>query len=247
MQIPHGPSPSFLFLPFPRYQKCMCFVLCLLISALVFASGKDDSALEILDEFVREQISHLSGDVTYTLGTIGSRSQLSSCKRLQPFFPPSARLIGNTSVGLQCLEPQWSIYIPLKIQITDDYVVTTRSIGKGQVISPSDIETSRGDISSLPNGAILRPEQALGRVARYALGAGQVIKPEQLSMPILIKQNQNVRLVLQGQGFSASAEGKALSNASEGQIVQVRTPSGHIISGITQRDGTVQVPFSQEK
>jgi flagella basal body P-ring formation protein FlgA len=49
--------------------------------------------------------------------------------------------------------------------------------------------------------------------------------------------------VSNGNGFSVSAEGKAIGNAGDGQIVQVRTPSGTVISGTARTGGMVEVAF----
>ena len=59
------------------------------------------------------------------------------------------------------------------------------------------------------------------------------------SRPV-VQQGQAVRLVTSGNGFSVSAEGKAIGNASDGQIVQVRTPSGSVVSGTARSGGMVE-------
>jgi flagella basal body P-ring formation protein FlgA len=40
-----------------------------------------------------------------------------------------------------------------------------------------------------------------------------------------------------------SSEGKALNNASDGQVVQVRAASGQTISGIARPGGMVEVSY----
>jgi flagella basal body P-ring formation protein FlgA len=40
-----------------------------------------------------------------------------------------------------------------------------------------------------------------------------------------------------------SGEGKAIGNAGEGQVVQVRTASGAVISGTAKAGGMVEVAF----
>jgi flagella basal body P-ring formation protein FlgA len=50
-----------------------------------------------------------------------------------------------------------------------------------------------------------------------------------------------VRITAKGPGFSVSSEGKALNNATEGQVVQVRTSSGQTVSGIARPSGIVEI------
>jgi flagella basal body P-ring formation protein FlgA len=58
-----------------------------------------------------------------------------------------------------------------------------------------------------------------------------------------VQQGQAVRLVSNGNGFSVSGEGKAIGNAGDGQIVQVRTTGGTVISGTARSGGMVEVAF----
>ena len=44
-------------------------------------------------------------------------------------------------------------------------------------------------------------------------------------------------------GSDVSAEARAIGNAGEGQVVQVRTPAGAILSGVARAGGLVEVVF----
>jgi flagellar basal body P-ring formation protein FlgA len=52
-----------------------------------------------------------------------------------------------------------------------------------------------------------------------------------------------VMLVTVGNGFSISAEGNAMTKATEGQVVQVKVASGQVISGVARSDGKVEVNY----
>ena len=57
-------------------------------------------------------------------------------------------------------------------------------------------------------------------------------------------QNQNVKLISSGRGFSVTADGRALNNAAEGQLVQVRIPaSGSVVSGTARAGAIVEVSY----
>ena len=76
---------------------------------------------------------------------------------------------------------------------------------------------------------------------RYSIAAGQVLRDDMLRPPYSVTQGQIVQTTIRGKGFSILGEGVAMSNASEGQTVQVRTGSGRMISGIA-RNGVVEIP-----
>jgi flagella basal body P-ring formation protein FlgA len=151
-------------------------------------------------------------------------------------------MMGKTSVGVRCLGPNiWNVLVPMEISITGSYVTTSRAILAGQSIQASDLHVLTGDISSLPTGIIADPALAVGKTLRNSLGAGQLLRRDQLISPMVIRQGQSVRVISKGEGFSVSAEGKAINNASDGQIVQIRMNSGQTISGTARADGSVEI------
>ena len=50
-----------------------------------------------------------------------------------------------------------------------------------------------------------------------------------------------MRVIVRGSGFAATAEGRALNNAAEGQLAQVRMATGQTVSGIATADGSVEI------
>jgi flagella basal body P-ring formation protein FlgA len=69
------------------------------------------------------------------------------------------------------------------------------------------------------------------------------LRHDLLKAPLAIQQGQSVKLLSGGTGFRVSAEGKALNNAQDGQLAQVRTGSGQTVSGIARTGGTVEIAF----
>ena len=64
-------------------------------------------------------------------------------------------------------------------------------------------------------------------------------KPRPSRAITLVKAGQTVTLLAGGPGFKISHEGRALANASDGQSVQVRTPSGQVVTGQATPEGIV--------
>jgi flagellar basal body P-ring formation protein FlgA len=211
-----------------------------------FLCARADELSETISQFIHQQTANLSGEVSFTIGNVDGQKRLPACKGFQAFFPNGNQQLGNTTVGVRCLLPStWTIYVPVKITVIGTYILSSHGLSAGQVITSSDIQEGTGDIGTLPNGVLLKADQAIGKSARFAIAAGQPLRSEQLIAQVLIRQNQSVRLVVEGPGFKAGAEGKALNNASEGQVVQVRIPSGSTVSGIAQSDGSVSVSYSK--
>jgi flagella basal body P-ring formation protein FlgA len=90
---------------------------------------------------------------------------------------------------------------------------------------------------------LLDPAHAIGKQPAMSLAAGQPLRREMLRAPAVVVQGQTVRLVTRGPGFQVSAEGRALANAQEGQLVQVRASSGSTVSGLARTGGIVEVKY----
>jgi flagella basal body P-ring formation protein FlgA len=74
-----------------------------------------------------------------------------------------------------------------------------------------------------------------------SLPAGTPLRLDALKSKPVVQQNQAVRIVSRGENFSVSGEGKAIGNAGEGQVVQVRTQRGAIVSGTARTGGIVEI------
>ena len=199
---------------------------------------------QAVENYLRAQTAGLPGTVTYTVGAIDPRSVLPACAALEVFTPPGARLWGLTSLGVRCSgATPWNIYVTAQIKVVGAYAVTARPVTQGQPLTPSDIAMQSGDLTQLPNGVLTDLQQAVGKTSLAALAPGQPLRQDLLRAPLVVQQGQTVVVHSSGRGFTVSAEGKALNNANDGQITQVRTASGQTLSGIARAGGIVEIRF----
>jgi len=221
--------------------------LFLLVSTLMLSTPlfpvETELVLDTAERYVRLQTQGLPGKVTITMGKLDT-TRLPACTALEAFSPPGTRLSGRTYIGVRCLGPNiWNVLVPAQIAVTGNYVTTTRPLAAGQALQASDLATLPGNLSSLPTGVITDPANAVGKTLRNSLGAGQPLRSDQLLAPLVIRQGQTVRVISKGPGFAVSGEGKAINNAAEGQVAQVRMNAGQTVSGIAQADGSVEISF----
>lgn len=206
------------------------------------ATAAADPVLDLAERHARQQTQGLPGKVTITVGTLDPRTRLPPCTAHQAFTPPGAQFWGKTRVGVRCLGPNtWSILVPVQITVTSQYVTTSRSLPAGQLIQAGDLVIVSGDLATQPAGIVTDPASAIGKTLKNPLAAGRSLRADQLLAPLVVRQGQTVRLILKGAGFSASSEGKAINNAAEDQVVQIRMPSGQVVSGVAKSDGTAEI------
>jgi flagella basal body P-ring formation protein FlgA len=195
-----------------------------------------------VEQLVRNQTAGLPGKVSFTLGEIDPRLSLPACATPEAFIPAGVRLWGNASVGVRCSGSNpWTIYIPVSVRILTGVAVAAHALAQGRSIALADIVMQESDLGQLPGAVITDPAQAVGRIVTLSVAPGQPLRQDLLRSPPVIQQGQSVTLRAQGLGFKVSAEGKAVTNAAEGQVAQVRTPSGHTVNGIARAGAIVDI------
>lgn len=201
-----------------------------------------DPLRDIALRHAQTQSRGLPGEVAIEIGHLDPQTRLPACSSLEAYTPPGARPWGKTHVGVRCLAPNvWNILMPATITVTGNYVVTARALAAGQTVQAGDLAVLRGDLASLPAGIINEPDKAVGKTLKNSLAANQPLRSDLLLAQLLVRQGQVVKLYSRGANFTVTSSGKALNNAAEGQVVQVKVSSGQTISGIVQSDGSVEI------
>lgn len=229
-------------------MKKLILYACLLMGYMTAPAAKDISPptqshvqiKNVVAAFVQQQTAAMPGKITYQINDIDQRITLPECARLEAFLPESSQLMGNISVGVRCMEKNgWSIFVQVQIRSSRELIISARPLLLGQVVHEEDI--SHQTTETTQPGGITDAKQVIGKVLRYSLSAGTVLREDMLRAPYSVKQGQSVQLIVQGSGFSLSNSGVAMNNAGEGETVQVRTATGRVISGIAGSDGLVRV------
>lgn len=206
---------------------------------------QDPNALRaVAEQFLLTQAAGLPGEVSVKVGAVDPRTALTGCPAPEAFLQPGARAWGKTTVGVRCTAPSsWTIFIQAQVNVKADYVAAAVPLAQGQPVEQGQLMLVKGDIAAMPNGIITDMAQAIGRTPTVSLAAGTPLRLDTLRSKPVVQQNQAVRLVLNGNGFSVSSEGRAIGTAGEGQVVQVRTASGTVVSGTAKAGGMVEVAF----
>lgn len=212
--------------------------------ALIAASGCAcaQGAAESLRLLVERAAGELPGRVEVSVGAPDARVDLSGCARLEPFLPAGARPWGRLLAGVRCVEgPPVAAYFPVHVRVFAHAPVAARALAAGSELAPQDLRLEEVELTREPPGAILDPAAIGNRVLTRALAPGQLVRPEYLRPRAAVSAGDTVRLVLSGQGFTISADARALGSAAEGQSVRVQTASGRTLSGIARANRVVEL------
>ena len=157
---------------------------------------------------------------------------------------PGARSIGRTTVLVRCRsEAAGPSMYRCRYAWSPSIWSPAARLNQGQLISESDLARQSGDLGDLPNGVLLDPSQAIGRVTIMPVPTGKPLLTELLRQPPVIQAGQSVKVISRGPSFEVSSEGKALTAATEGKVVQVRLNTGQVVSGLARAGGIVEISF----
>ncbi|MDP2751839.1 MAG: flagellar basal body P-ring formation chaperone FlgA [Rhodocyclaceae bacterium] len=201
-----------------------------------------------IENYLKRETQGLPGQVRFETEASGfaADNHLTPCRLpVEVSQPPGARTWGRIHLTVRCPpnggNSGWSVFVPAHVRVFSEYLVSVRSIALGQTLSEADFTRQQGDLSELPAGVLTQPPQAIGQVTTAALSAGQPLRRDILRPPFVVRQNQTVKIISRGAGFEVAAEGRALTNAAEGQWVQVRLNNGQTISGLARTQGIVEM------
>ena len=197
-------------------------------------------ARPVIEQFLATQTAGLPGRVRISIDTPLS-GDLPPCDALEPFLPSGSRLWGRVSVGVRCNASQpWTRYVQAYIAVIATYQVATRQIEAGQALSPADTAARDADLTTLPASVIVDSTQLGGMVALNRITLGAPIRRELLRGMSIVQQGQTIKVATRGPGFVVSTEGKAMTSAATGALIQVKIQGGQLISGIVRPDGSIE-------
>jgi len=197
-----------------------------------------------IESWLKIQSKGLPGQVSWDIGGLDPGNQLAPCGQFDISRPAGARPWGRTNLVVRCLgEAGWRVYVPVHVRVKADYLISARPIAQGQAVSPDDLATELGDLSELPGNILTDAAAAVGKVAASSIPAGRPLRTDMLKFQTVIRQGQTVKVVSRGPGFAVANEGRALANAQQGQVTQVRLGSGQVVSGVAQADGSIEVGY----
>lgn len=229
------------------FTRIYLFGIGIMLSCSAFAATPWQSRESIqaaAEAFAQEKTAGIAGEVSISATPPDARVKVGKCDQLETSLPSGNRLWGRASVRVSCASPvKWSLYVPVLIKVTGKALVSTRTIGGGQVLAPQDVEVQVMDLTPYPVGVFTQPEQVIGKTTASSIPAGSPIRPEVLRASLAIRQGQQVIVVAKGENFKVTSEGRAMGNATAGQLVAVKTKSGQIVKGVAKEDGTVEVAF----
>ncbi|WP_437610711.1 flagellar basal body P-ring formation chaperone FlgA [Erwinia sp. V71] len=207
-----------------------------LLGLLSLQSHAADLTAQLTQFFKARDPAHAAG-MTVVVRT--PAEQWPQCDVPSFSLPGNARMWGNISVAANC--DQNRRYLQVQVQVTGDYVVAKRQVPRGKALEADDMAIKRGRLDTLPSRAMTSPQQAMDAISMRDIAPGQPLTLTMVRQPWRVKAGQNVVVIAQGDGFSATGEGRVLNNATATQPVRVKMNNGQVVSGKADADGNILI------
>jgi flagella basal body P-ring formation protein FlgA len=123
-----------------------------------------------------------------------------------------------------------------------DIPVLAHPMMPGEQVTKDDITWAQVPSANLPAGDVSDPQEMIGRTPRHPLQAGQPLRSLDLQVPVVVKRNDAVLIVLERPGLYMTAEGKALEDGGRGAAIRVvNIQSNRTIDAVVLASGQVAV------
>lgn len=129
-----------------------------------------------------------------------------------------------------------------RIHETARVPVLVRSVGRGSIITERDIKWVDVREGTMRKDAAMELDDVVGLEPRRTIKADSPISLADLQRPVLVTRNSNVTLILEIPGMQLTAQGKALDDGGQGDVVRVTNlQTKRTVDGVVESSGVVRV------
>lgn len=222
------------------------WIVCLLGATSARATEPIQDFAPIETALIDFVMAHADPQTRYEISVdpIDARLRLPACVQpIEVFAPPGYRPMGTATLGVRCSQDRsWTVYLSAHIKAFRRIAVLANSMVRGASIKPGDIVLREQDVSNLNSGYFFDEEHVVGKLVKRSLSAGMVLSPNELTAPRWVARGQVVTLFVDSGGLQVRAQGEAMADGSENDLVRVRNViSGKVVDGFVTAPGTVRV------
>ncbi|MDG6777591.1 flagellar basal body P-ring formation chaperone FlgA [Thiomicrorhabdus sp. zzn3] len=195
-------------------------------------------------EFLKQKVDQKLHNPKIHLKKLSSRIRLPRCETpLQIHDRTPNKIAGRVTLGIKCKNPAWQTFLSATIEGELAAVISTQGILKQAVIKPEDVKQVYVNYKKVGDDSLISAEKAIGMRAKKAIGPNEILTIRDLQPPYWVFKKHPVNLISKIGTVEVKTKGVALSDAVEGEQVQVEnSATGKTVRGIVIAPNTVLVP-----
>lgn len=162
---------------------------------------------------------------------------------LETFSPPGSSKRARSTVGVRCRAGQnWSIYVPVTIEITKPILIANRQLPRDTIIGSGDFRVEEHPVSQLHRGYLQDPHRVIGKILNRDIREGDVLTPGWLEAATTVKKGSMVTILARTGTVQVRMEGTALADGATGEKIKVQNSSSNRqLEATVTSSGTVEV------
>ena len=227
----------------------ICHIACaLLISATACAAerGVNVEIDRFMVGYTRDLTQRLGPGtrIEYSTPTIAASAEARSCSApLAISTKDQAQSLNRVNLFVAC-SGEWSIYVPVELDVYRPVVTAIRPLASGAVIAAEDVELSPFDVSQLVGAYLTTLDDAIGMGVKRPITQGRPILSQQLEPPLLIRRGEAVVISAEAGALAVKMTGTALTDGHRGEQIRIKNlTTSRIIDGRVIAPGQVTVPM----
>jgi flagella basal body P-ring formation protein FlgA len=230
-----------------RYLQTLLFLLVLSVVTPLLAADDwhpHDEIRSAATDAVRLQRGVPGGRVEVVADELDARVRLTRCgEALKVSVPFGDRAGGRITTQVRCAGPApWKLYVPVRLVLFQPVLVSARALARDSVLQADDFVLQERDTGRLAYGYLARIDDVVGQRLRKAMAPGEVLTPNNLETPPLVKRGQQVTLEARGRGLTVRMAGVAGDDGVRGEVITVKNlRSGEEVQGIVRSAKSVEV------
>ncbi len=215
-------------------------------AAFTTTSELGSTAEAFLEQQVENYLDEAGFPARYqiSISRLDPRLRLTRCDQpLQSSLENSSQPLGRVTLRVRCEgSSPWSVFVPAHVSIYRHIVVSARPLQRNSLLQAADLALAEHDISSLRQGYLLDPAEAIGAQTTRAFPAGQPVTPAQLKIPPAIRRGDKVVISARSAVVNVRMAGEALGDGNIGEQIRVRnTRSQRTVFARVVAPGQVEV------
>lgn len=181
---------------------------------------------------------------------LSSTRQLAPCAGKITVDGGSTGKLARQQLTLMCTDNSgqtvkgWPMKVSTDMQVLLPVVASNSVIDRGATINASALQQQETDIAKTIRGFYHRIDQVAGMSAKRRIRPNQILSPDLIDQPQLVKRGEKVQIIANHDGIKAAMAGEALEKGGVGDVIRVKNiSSGKTIEAKVVEPGVVTSTF----
>lgn len=214
--------------------------------AVATETGTGAQIDQFMAVYTRDLVKRLGPDarIEYSAPAIATSAETRPCAApLAITAKDSGQSLTRLTLLVACGN-EWSIYVPIDLNVYRTVVVSTRPLANGAVLTSADVELSSINIGQLTGTYLTALDEAVGMGVKRPLMPGRPIVAQQLEPPLLIRRGEAVMINAENSALAVKMPGTALTDGRRGEQIRIKNQAtSRVIDARVVGPGQVTVPM----